>query len=452
MVWLCQPRAGIGLLLAVILSNAGNVAAQAQPWEEVGTFVEDGPLQSADDLTGRCPARPVETCAYRYPVLSETCEVRATKELGRFGPDQYLAIGYLRAITFDEGDGRDPYICESDEVVLAALPGGGRARIVWHDASERDLVFIRPVTLYSTPAGQAILSILYCLNGTGGCAQGLLIWTGERWQRLERDGSWDAVYRDLPAGYRPHKSPTIDLGNLTWEQHLAHLDDPNCCPTGRIYFDLAIVDNELAVASYEIAVPTEEPTVEAADILMATAASDLEGSLPETPFEVWLRDLLPSGSTLFIETTDCKTRLDQAAVCLVIEADIVSRNRHLRLAFDWESLAFRNGAVFSPDLESPLEIAALSDLPASLKRAMRPWPLNCPPGTTLKLREEYAGLYEWCADAAGKKQGPYRSWFSTGLYLMEKGAYEDDARTGHWVTCNRFETCTHESHPTAANP
>ena len=128
MVWLCQPRAGIGLLLAVMLSNAGNVAAQAQPWEEVGTFVEDGPLQSADDLTGRCPARPVETCAYRYPVLSETCEVRATKELGRFGPDQYLAIGYLRAITFDEGDGRDPYICESDEVVLAALPGGGRDR------------------------------------------------------------------------------------------------------------------------------------------------------------------------------------------------------------------------------------------------------------------------------------------------------------------------------------
>ncbi len=452
MVWTWPSQAGLGLLLAAILSAAGIRAAQAQPWEEVGTFVEDAPLQSVDDLTRSCPMRPAEACAYHYPVLSETCQVRETRELGRFGADQYLAISYLRAITFDEGEGRDPYICETDEIVLAALPGDGRARIVWRDASERDLVFIRSVKLYSTPRGQAILSIPYCLNGTGGCAQDLLIWTGERWQRLERDDSWDEVYENLPADYRPHKSPLIDLGTLTWEQHLAHLDDPNCCPTGRIFFDLAIVNDKLAVAAYEIAVPTEEPTVEAADVLMATTASDLDGSLPEAPFGAWLRDLLPSGSTLFIESGDCQARQDQAAACLVIEADILSRNRHLRLAFDWESLAFRSGAVFSPDLEGPLEIAALSDLPSLLKRAMRPWPLNCPPGTTLKLKEEFAGLFEWCADAEGKRQGPYRSWFHTGLYLMEKGGYEDDAKTGDWVTCNRFEACVYDTHPSAGKP
>lgn len=453
MVWNRPTRVWIGLALAAILSAAGIRAAQALPWEEVGTFVDDAPLQSVDDLTRSCPMRSAEACAYSYSVLSETCQVHETRELGRFGADQYLAISYLRAITFDEGEGRDPYICETDEIVLAALPGGGRARIVWRDTSERDLVFIRPVKLYSTPRGQAVLSILYCLNGTGGCAQGLLIWTGERWQRLERDGSWDAVYRDLPAGYRPHKSPTIDLGNLTWEQHLAHLDDPNCCPTGRIYFDLAIVDNELAVASYEIAVSEPEATKEAAQRLMGMLASTFDPSLPAKTLERWLEDLLPKVSGFIVAFGDCQARDNQsAATCLFVEADIISRNRRLRLAFDRQSFAFRGGSVFSTELEGPLVVGSLTKLPASLKRAMRPWPLNCPPGTTLKLREEHAGLFEWCANAEGKRQGPYRSWFHTGLYLMEKGGYEDDVKTGDWVTCNRFEACVYETHPSAGKP
>jgi hypothetical protein len=84
-----------------------------RPWDRVGTFATDGALQSVDDLTQHCPAPPKEACAYNYPVLHQSCTVKETKELGRFGADQFLAISYLRSITFDEGAERAPYTCRN---------------------------------------------------------------------------------------------------------------------------------------------------------------------------------------------------------------------------------------------------------------------------------------------------------------------------------------------------
>ena len=341
---------------------------------------------------------------------------------------------------------------------LVALPGGRRARILWRDATEREFVFISSIKLYSTPSGQSIISILYCMNGTGGCTQGMMIWMGEAWQKLEWDESSGRVYRDLPGGYRQHKSPEINLGKLTWEQHLAHQSDANCCPSGRIYFGLAIIDNKLAVKSHKIVVPELEATEETVERLMVMKASDFDELLPLKAFEAWFYDLFPKGTGFLFEMTDCgpqgknlEPSEDQLqTTCLVVDANIVSRNRNLRLLFDRESLAFRGGTIFSPDLESVLDVAFLSDLPPLLRKAMRVWPLQCPPGTALKVKEEYAGLYEWCEDGEGRKQGPYRSWFSTGIYLMDKGKYKDDAKTGEWTECNRFETCMYKNY--ANNP
>ena len=126
-------------------------------------------------------------------------------------------------------------------------------------ASGGIIFFISSAGLHSTPGGESVLSVLYCTNGTGGCAQGLLIWREEAWRRLERDASWDPVYGNLPEGYRPHKSPAIDLGNLTWEQNIAHRNDANCCPSGRIEFQLDIIGGKLAVKTYKIVVPEETP-------------------------------------------------------------------------------------------------------------------------------------------------------------------------------------------------
>ena len=448
------------LLAPLLVFLMGFTPDDNRPWDRVGTFATDGALQSVDDLTQHCPAPPKEACAYNYPVLHQSCTVKETKELGRFGADQFLAISYLRSITFDEGAERAPYTCTADEIVLAALPGAGRARIVWRDATEREFVFISSTKLYGLPSGERILSILYCMNGTGGCAQGMLIWAGDAWRKLERDESWDLVYRDLPPGYRLHKSPAIDLGNLTWEQHLAHRNDANCCPSGRIYFDLAIIGGKLAVRSHKIVVPEMEATEAAVERLMAREASDLDRSLPIGAFGSWFHDLLPKGTGLFFEPDDCAAQGAGTApaqgrtplACLAVEAEIASRDRSLRLLFDGQTLAYLGGAIFSPDLKGVLDVPSLSNLPALLKEAMRIVPLQCGQGTAAKLKREYAGLYEWCEDGHGRRQGPYRSWFSTGIYLMDKGQYEDDGKVGEWIECNRFETCAYKDYTSQPAP
>ena len=88
-----------------------------------------------------------------------------------------------------------------------------------------------------------------------------------------------------------------------------------------------------------------------------------------------------------------------------------------------------------------IRLACLAALPKLLKRGMRPFPLDCPANTDLKMRESYAGLFEWCEDAGGARQGPTRAWFSTGIYLLYRGQYADGAKTGDWTECNRFERC-----------
>ena len=194
--------------------------------------------------------------------------------------------------------------------------------------------------------------------------------------------------------------------------------------------------------------------------LMETPTSELDPTLPPESFKPWLRAVLPRGTALAFELNDCGEQAGDAETnqgrqrpaCLAINADIISRNRALQLLFDRESLDFRGGTIFSPKLEGVLDVGALADLPARLKRPMRPFPIECPPGTGLRIKQQHAGVYEWCDDAQDRKQGPYRSWFNTGLYLMEKGAYKDGSKVGQWIECNRFERCASKAYPDSPVP
>jgi len=248
----------VALTIALIFLPA-YTQDDSQPWENGGTFFSETELKPVDELTKRCPQfrNPKGVCVYNYPVLDETCTIAETRELGVFGMSQYLLLRTQQAVTFDEGDG-NTYTCKADEAALIEMPGKGQARLAWHSATEREYLFISDVKLFHSASGEEVLAVLYCLNGTGGCVQSPLIWTGNKWEKLERDGSWDPVYEKLPEGYRRHKSPPIDFSHLTWEEHLAGPEDPNCCPSGKIDFQLAIRDKKLSVKSYKIVVPMQE--------------------------------------------------------------------------------------------------------------------------------------------------------------------------------------------------
>lgn len=439
----------VALLLPLLLARTALAEQDGPPWDRAGTFVVDSAAQDVDTLTQSCPPPQPGLCAYDYPVLGGTCEVEEARELGGFGDARYLVIRYLRETTFDEGPVYGPFKCGSDEIVLAALSGGGKARILWRDATERTFVFISSAKLVVTPSGESVLSVLYCLNGTGGCAQGMLVWHVGAWRKLERDDSWRTVYRNLPAGYRPHKSPEIDLANLTWEQNLARRDDANCCPSGRIEFKLAIVDGKLSVKSYRIVTPDLLSTEPAIGRLMTVDAAPRDGTLPEGPFGEWLNGLLPGGTTRLFAISACGAVVsapgasppDPLQPCFEVDVKIPSRARTLRLLFDRESIQYRGGDLSSPGADYVISVPSLAALPRLLVKGMRMRPIACPEETVLKLKENFAGLSEWCEDGQGRRQGPYRSWFSTGIYLMNQGQYRNDAKTGEWIECSRFENC-----------
>ena len=188
--------------------------------------------------------------------------------------------------------------------------------------------------------------------------------------------------------------------------------------------------------------PCSEAAADSKRLLATREASDLDPALPELPFEDWLRDVLPVNTKLIYEVCDCEEHPDgDTPGCLSVYADVVSRARQMRLFFDEDGSAYRGGAVSSDKLEGTVRVELLSGLDRALKKGLRPYPLVCPNDTSLELKEEHAGLYEWCEDGQGRKQGPYRVWFSTGIYLMQDGVYEDGAKTGTWIECNRFERC-----------
>jgi hypothetical protein len=175
--------------------------------------------------------------------------------LGTARDRRYWLARYLRTKTFGREPrlGSDEWTCESDEIILLKELEPGRAQPVWFGSAERTYEFITDASIHRSPNGE-IFSVRYCLNGTGGCEQRLFVFLGEALQAVVRDSTWDQVFAKLPAGYRPHKSPPMDLETLTWEHHVAGPGDANCCPSARLYLDMEIAGHVLSVrhARFEI--------------------------------------------------------------------------------------------------------------------------------------------------------------------------------------------------------
>lgn len=172
--------------------------------------------------------------------------------------------------------------------------------------------------------------------------------------------------------------------------------------------------------------------------LSQESAAKLDSGVPDRPFARWLRDLLPPGALPVYHVGPCG---DAEGECLIVEAEITSRARILHLEFDTDGLRFLGGKLDAPNAEDPLPLKKLAELPDRLTDPIRLKPVQCPDGARAKLRESYAGIHVWCEDAAGRKHGPARSWFSTGRYLMSRGRYENGERAGEWIECSRFEHC-----------
>jgi len=245
-----KARRSLGRILLGCFFAALLFSASSAQVEHRGTLVDaragDGEARTFAAYSSQCPVSRHNPCdVYSYPVKSRDCKVVGIDSLGGSGAPTYLFGRYLSSTTYQETE-NEIWTCESDAAVLLEASSDSSVVPVWEDATERTFEFIRGARM-ADHGRASIVAVQYCLNGTGGCTDNLLLRRDGVWRFLDRDSTWNSVYAQLPTGYRIHKSPAIDVENLTWEQHIAAPDDPNCCPSGRILFDLDLVDGWLRV-------------------------------------------------------------------------------------------------------------------------------------------------------------------------------------------------------------
>lgn len=185
-------------------------------------------------------------------LVSSRCEVTAFTDLGGAQPAKWVAARYAWTSIFtaeDAARGKDARdTAKEEEVVLFEVVQSGRVRPIWHariDAGEYGVWRSVTPEIGATSEGDALLSVMLCVNGTGGCTQDFL--------HRHADGRWFPVRQawldQLPDGYagRIRHGVRIDARTLHAEAGFYGDADPNCCPSQTLAADLAVRDDALVL-------------------------------------------------------------------------------------------------------------------------------------------------------------------------------------------------------------
>ena len=193
-------------------------------------------------------------------LIGTQCVVRLYQALEPPSPGRWFVAQYRWTSLFTAEDsargpaGRDTVI-EDEAVVLATMPSQ-QVRPVWHARFEAGPSGVwRSITpeLAATPGPTRLLSIMSCVNGTGGCGQEFI-------QRYP-DGHWAPVWQvwldQLPAGYaaRLQHGIRIDPSTLRADAGFYGPRDPNCCPSEILRAQLTLAGDSLRLRRH-VVVPT----------------------------------------------------------------------------------------------------------------------------------------------------------------------------------------------------
>jgi hypothetical protein len=190
-------------------------------------------------------------------LLSTRCEVLAYGPLGPDSAARWMAARYRWTSVFTAEDTTRPPAARDtvveEEAVVFVPAGAGGVRPVWHTRFETGASAIwRSVTpeAASTAAGATLVSVMSCVNGTGGCGQEFL--------RRYQDGRWAPVWQvwldQLPDGFsgRILHGVRIDPRTLEGTAGFYGPRDPNCCPAEELRFELALRGDSLALSRYAV--------------------------------------------------------------------------------------------------------------------------------------------------------------------------------------------------------
>jgi hypothetical protein len=182
-------------------------------------------------------------------LLDSRCTVTAFE--GAAGaPTAWKIARYKRVLTFSPENpaqiGNDTII--QDEDVLFEVREPNQLRPIWHARFESDAHGVyRSVTpeIAASQSTTVLLSVMSCVNGTGGCSQDFVI--------RHRDGRWAPVTQrwleELPNGFfgRIRHGVRIEPSTLRAEAGFYGDADPNCCPSEILVADLVLRNDALVL-------------------------------------------------------------------------------------------------------------------------------------------------------------------------------------------------------------
>jgi hypothetical protein len=264
------------LLAALLAAGAARAEAQAVPAPDdarssmlraamLGLLPAQAPVP-VTRAQHECLALPVDPPDDRLEgphgdtLISTRCRVAAYDNVGGTSAARWSTARYEWTSVFTPDVGspnrNTNETVTEEEAVLFEIVGSGMARPVWHARIETgDFGTWRSVTpeITETALGTELLSVMSCVNGTGGCGQEFL--------HRHADGRWFPVRQtwldELPANYsgRIRHGVRIDPRTLRGEAGFYGDSDPNCCPSQVLIVDLMMRDDALVLR----AAPRLEP-------------------------------------------------------------------------------------------------------------------------------------------------------------------------------------------------
>ena len=264
--------AGAVLLLIELLLRVPPLVAQTIPSPDdsrhsIPSGVSLGLLLPHDAV----PLTQVENACVQLPVdeesreiqgphggslITSSCRVASLAPVDSVAQPHWMAAHYSWTSVYTAEDSsrgvgaRDTLM--EEEVVLFRSASPGSLVPVWHQRFETGGYAIwRSVTPELAPArGGTLLSVMQCVNGTGGCSQEFLL--------RHPDGRWVPISQawldQLPRGFKGRilHGVRIDPRTLRGEAGFYGGRDPNCCPSQNLIVYLTVRGDSLVLLRHSV--------------------------------------------------------------------------------------------------------------------------------------------------------------------------------------------------------
>ena len=240
--------------IAAVVAVGHAEVARAQSKRQFGDSAWLHPPVSlpVDSVHRGCVALPYQE-RFREPPRQTACSIVRFVPLDSAAGAAW-AYGLYRHASIHQfkGASTPDTVVELELVLFSSRHGPvGRLEAVAHVREAYDGFRDMSAAVSATPDG-LLLATEFCLNGTGGCGQEYSKWDGHRWRAVADPSgplrSYLAGLGVLSGRGDPRLgAPRIDPHTLLGTSSLYSPGDPNCCPSHRVEFALALGDTTFRV-------------------------------------------------------------------------------------------------------------------------------------------------------------------------------------------------------------